>query len=57
MQVITRIKEELESYDNGTVDLFDGVPFSASKLVRRINLYKNQIYPTGKFDSQGNDKI
>ena len=57
MQILTRIKEELESYDNGTVDLFDGVPFSASKLVRRINLYKNQIYPTGKFDSQGNYKF
>lgn len=57
MKVISRIKEELDSYKNGTVELFDGCSFSASKLIRRILLYKNQYYPTGKRDSQGNYKF
>lgn len=34
----------------------EGYEFSAYKLIRRIGLYKAQIYPTGKFDSQGNYK-
>ena len=57
MKILSRITEELEAYTNGTVDLFDEVPFSAFRLIRRINLYKNQIYPSGKFDSQGSYKF
>ena len=56
MTILNTIKNELESYKNGTVELFDGIPYSAHKLVRRINLFKNQYYPTGKQDSQGNIK-
>lgn len=56
MQVLQRFKEEIESYTNGTTELFDGVPFSAYKLCRRINLFKNQVYTTGKYDAQDNYK-
>ena len=54
--MITKIKKELNSYFNESVELFEGHSFSAYKMIRRIALYKNQIYPTGKIDSQGNYK-
>ena len=57
MQVTKRIKEELESYKEGTVEVTDGYIFSAYKLVRRILLFKNQVFPHGKTDSQGNYKF
>lgn len=56
MEILSQIKKEIDYYTNGTVELFDDVPYSAFKLLRRINLYKNKIYPTGKRDSQGNYK-
>lgn len=56
MRIIDQITEELESYKNGTVEVTDGYMFSASTLMRRVLLYKNQIYPTGKYDSQDNYK-
>lgn len=56
MQVVNRIKEEVHSYENGTVEIAGGYLYSAAKLIRRILLYKNHIYPTGKRDSQGNYK-
>lgn len=56
MQVVNRITEEVENYKNGNVILSGGIPFSAYKLIRRINLYKNHHYPTGKRDSVGNYK-
>lgn len=54
--MIKKIQEELENYKNNTYKMLDGYSFSAYKLLRRIGLYKAQIYPNGKFDSQGNYK-
>ena len=54
--MIDKITKELSAYRDETVELFEGNNFSAYKLIRRIGLYKNQIYPKGKFDSQGNYK-
>lgn len=56
MNVLAQIKNEITAYKNSTVEICDGYSYSQSKVVRRIMLYKNQIYPKGKFDSQGNYK-
>ncbi|HEB13722.1 MAG TPA: hypothetical protein ENI13_01945 [candidate division CPR3 bacterium] len=56
MMVLQRIKEELDSYKEGNVEVTEGYTFSAFKLIRRVLLYKNQIFTTGKRDSQGNYK-
>lgn len=56
MQAISLIEKEIDSYLNGTVEISEGHPFSQYKLVKRIMLFANQIYPTGKTDSQGNYK-
>src|SRR3990167_2744809 len=55
--LLAQIKKELESYRTSTVNVAEDYPYSQHKLVRRIMLYKNQIYPKGKFDSQGNYKF
>jgi hypothetical protein len=54
--VVKKISEEISNYKSSSYEMFDGYSFSAYKLIRRIGLYKNQIYPTGKLDSQGNYK-
>ncbi len=54
--MINKIKKELSDYKDNQYEIYDGFNFSASKLIRRISLFKNQIYPKGKQDSQGNYK-
>ena len=54
--MLSKIKKELEDYRNDSIEITDGYTFSMYKTIRRISLYKNQIYPTGKIDSQGNYK-
>jgi hypothetical protein len=54
--MLKKITEEIENYRNNTYDMQDGYSFSAFKLLRRIGLYKAQVYPKGKTDSQGNYK-
>ena len=55
--MLRKIISEIESYKNDEVEISDGVNFSAYKVIRRINLFKNQIFPNGKFDSQDNYKF
>ena len=54
--MIEQIRQEIKSYENHSVERLDGHSYSAYKTIRRISLYQNQIYPTGKTDSQGNYK-
>jgi len=54
--ILNKITKEIDNYKNSSYEMMDGYSFSASKLLRRIGLYKAQIYPTGKTDSQGNYK-
>ena len=54
--MLKQIIEEIENYKSAAYEMEEGYEFSAYKLLRRIGLYKAQIYPTGKFDSQGNYK-
>ncbi len=53
----TQIEDELRDYFTGVVNISENNDFSESKLKRRISLFENKIYPTGKFDSQGNYKF
>src|SRR3990167_11388831 len=56
MTILKKINEEINDYNTGVVYLADSIPYSAYKLLRRIGFFKNQYYPTGKYDSQGNYK-
>lgn len=51
-----QIEREIQQYLTEVVNVGEGHDFSQYKLVRRISLFENRIYPTGKFDSQGNYK-
>jgi len=54
--MIKKIQNEIDTYKNQSYTMLDGYSFSAYKLLRRIGLYKAQVYPNGKFDSQDNYK-
>jgi hypothetical protein len=54
--MLNKIRQEIQDYHSSTVDLFEGHAYSMASLVRRINLFKANIYPTGRFDSQGRYK-
>jgi len=56
MKLFSLIENEIKQYVEGQTEIHDGYNFSQYKLVRRIVLYMNQIYPKGKMDSQGNYK-
>ena len=52
-----QIENEIQQYLTGVVQVSEDNNYSQAKLVRRISLFENHIYPTGKFDSQGNYKF
>jgi len=52
-----QIENELKNYFSAPVQISPDNNFSASKLIRRISLFENHIYPNGKFDSQMNYKF
>jgi len=56
ISIFKTIEQEINSYQDDTIDLAEGVPYSQFKLVRRISLYENKVYPKGKLDSQGDYK-
>lgn len=56
MKIIDIIEAEAGQYLGGEVQISEGVSFSQHKLVRRINLYKNRVYPEGKVNKQGEYK-
>ncbi len=51
-----QMESEIQQYLTETVSISEDHDFSQAKLVRRISLFENKIYPTGKFDKQGNYK-
>ena len=55
--MIKKILQEIESYKNEDVEISEGVNSSAYKVIRRISFFKNELFPTGKFDSQENYKF
>lgn len=52
-----QIEAEIKQYLTEVVNIGENHEFSQAKLVRRISLFESHIYPTGKFDSQGNYKF
>lgn len=52
----SQIEQEIKSYLTEVVSIGENYDFSQYKLVKRISLFENKIYPAGKFDSQGNYK-
>ena len=56
MKLFSLIESEIKQFVEEQTEIHDGYNFSQWKLVRRIVLYMNQIYPKGKLDSQGNYK-
>ena len=55
--VKVQIESELKDYNSNRVYISKDYYFSQRRLVRRIGLFENQVYPTGKFDKQGNYKF
>lgn len=51
-----QMETEIRQYFTETVDV-GGQAYSQHKLVQRISLFENKVYPTGKFDKQGNYKF
>src|SRR5580765_6656017 len=56
MKILDQIERELNDYLHGTVTISDGYQFSQYKLVKRITLYANKIYPKGKVTKRGEYK-
>lgn len=56
MTVVKKIEQEIRDYLFGEVEITEGYRYSQYRLVRRIGLYANQIYSSGKIDKQGNYK-
>lgn len=50
------MEREITDYLTRDVSLSKDNSFSQAKLVRRIGLFEAKVYPSGKFDSQGNYK-
>lgn len=53
----TQIEKEITQYLTGVISIAQDYDYSQNKLVNRIAMFENKIYPTGKFDSQGNYKF
>ena len=53
----TQIEDEIQEYLTGVVQIGEQNDFSEARLKRRISLFENHIYPTGKFDTQNNYKF
>lgn len=56
MEIRGKIEKEISNFTSGSSEISPGVQFSQWNLARRILLFANQVYPTGKTDSQGNYK-
>lgn len=56
MKAADVIKNEIADYLDVPQEISEGVSFSQSKLIKRINLFKNREYPLGKFTKQGEYK-
>jgi len=56
MAIFKLIESEIQSYLTGKVEISEGYKFNQYKLIKRIMLYQNNIYPTGKLTAQGDYK-
>lgn len=56
LNLARQIEREVTDYLTRPVSIGQDHDFSQHALVRRIGIFENHIYPTGKFDAQGNYK-
>lgn len=56
MQIIPTIEREIHNFLFKEVEVSENVYHSQYKTVRRIKIFENRTYPTGKVDSQGRYK-
>jgi len=54
--MLKEIIQKISDYKQGEYAICDELEFSPYRINRRILLYKNQYYTSGKYDSQGNYK-
>lgn len=55
-QIFKIVDDEIRSYEEQSIPLSEGVDFSQYLLVKKISRFENQIYETGKYDTQGDYK-
>ncbi|HEC32910.1 MAG TPA: hypothetical protein ENI63_01460 [Candidatus Kaiserbacteria bacterium] len=56
LKLAKQIGNEITQFLTESVTITNNIKHSQSKLLNRISLFENQVYPSGKFDSQGNYK-
>ena len=56
MEVVKIIENEVSSYIDHDAEISEGVRFSTYKLIKRIGIFKNRYYPTGKITKEGEYK-
>lgn len=56
MKVFSTIENEINDYLTKDTEISENYRFSQYKLIKRIVLFANAIYPKGKLDKQGNYK-
>jgi len=53
MKVLDNMTGEIHEYISGVTHLDENIPYSEYKLKRRIQMFKNKFYPTGKITADG----
>lgn len=56
LDIFKQMRQEVEEYSHGDIEISEGYRFSQANLIKRISIYANGIYPDGKVDSQGDVK-
>lgn len=57
MNIYKQVETEINSFLYQDVEISEGYKFNQYKLIKRIMLYQNGIYPTGKLTDQGDYKF
>jgi len=56
MNIFAILQQEITDYFGASINIAEGITYSQYRLVRRIYLFKNKVYPRGKIDRQGRYK-
>lgn len=56
MNLISEINTIKDNYENGTIELVEGLEFSQKNTIKRIEYILNSKYESGDFDSRGKKK-
>ena len=56
MKLITELKQIESDYQNGTIQITDGLVFSQNEMIRLVEFYSNSKFLNGGKDSKGRDK-